>query len=55
MLRRDEVDIVNFADLLQLDIPLGEFFGGKVESVALVGDILLIDQHGYPNLSNAFL
>ena len=40
MLRRDEVDVVDIANSLKFDIPLGQFFGGKIESVALMGDVL---------------
>ena len=40
MFRRNEVDVVDVADLLELDIPLGQFFGGQVKTLALVGNIL---------------
>lgn len=40
MFRRNEVDVVDVADLLELDIPLGQFFGGQVKPLALVGNIL---------------
>jgi len=40
MFRRNEVDVVDVADLLEFDIPLGQFFGGQVKSLALVGNIL---------------
>jgi len=47
VLGRDEVDVVHAADVLELEVPLGELFGGQVEAVALVGDVL----HHRPVLS----
>lgn len=40
MFRRNEVDVVDVADLLELDIPLGQFFGSQVKPLALVSNIL---------------
>lgn len=40
MFRRNEVDVVDVADLLELDIPLSQFFGGQVKPLALVSNIL---------------
>jgi hypothetical protein len=40
MLGRDEVDVMNIANILQFNKPLAEFLGSEIESVALVRNIL---------------
>ena len=42
MFRRDEIDVVAFANVLQLHVPFGELLGGEVEAVALMGDVMIL-------------
>ena len=42
VLGRDEVDVVHAAYVLQFEVPFTELFGGEVEAVALVGDVVVL-------------
>lgn len=42
MLRRDQVDIVYLAHILQLHVPLGQLLRCRVEAVALVRDVVVL-------------
>lgn len=42
MFGRDQVDIVHFANTLQLHEPFGERLGRQVKAVALVRDIVIL-------------
>jgi hypothetical protein len=45
MLRRDQIDIVHLADILQLDVPLCKLFGRDVEAILLMGDVVILAEH----------
>ena len=42
MLRRDQVDVVDIADLLQFDVPFGKLFGREIEAVPSVGNVVVL-------------
>lgn len=42
MLRGDEIDIMNMADILQFEIPLRQFLGRQVEPIPLMGDVVVL-------------
>jgi hypothetical protein len=49
MLVCNEVDVVYVAHVLQLYVPLGELLRYEVETVALVGDVVVLQKVG-PNI-----
>lgn len=42
VLRGDEIDIMNMADILQFEIPLRQFLGRQVEPIPLMGDVVVL-------------
>lgn len=42
MLRRDQVDVVHLAHILQLHVPFGQLFRRGVEAVAAVRDVVVL-------------
>ncbi len=42
MLRGYEVDIVDSANFLQLHVPFSKLFGGEIEALPLMGDIVVL-------------
>lgn len=42
VLRSDEVDVVDAADLLQLDVPLAQLLGCQVLAIALMGNVMVL-------------
>ena len=45
MLRRDEIDVVCIPHLLQLNVPLGELLRRQVESLCLVGNVMVLAEY----------
>jgi hypothetical protein len=44
MLRRDKVNIVHIAHILQFNVPFRKLFGCEVEAVALMGDVMVLTE-----------
>lgn len=42
MLWRDEIDVVDIANLLKLQVPFGKLLGRKIEAVPLVGNVMVL-------------